>query len=61
MLFKIYHADTCELLDQAYSEDTSLPKSGEPWPLADGAKTVAEAVYVIDPAKGEMFIEVKVR
>ncbi len=61
MRFEIYHADTGKFLQEDHHEDWWLPKADESWPLADGVKTVAEAVYVIDPAKGEMFIAVKVR
>lgn len=61
MRVEVYDADSRQLLDEASSEDTSLPKPDESWPVADGVKTVVEAVYVVNPAKGEMFIAVKVR
>lgn len=60
MGWKVYDADTGELLDQFEAPETALPKPGERWSLGDRVAAIIDAVYVLDPATGETFIAVKV-
>ena len=62
MRWKIYHAETGELLDELEVKETLPPPAGERITLADGEKkTVIKAEPAGDAAKGEIYIAVKVR
>ncbi len=61
MKWKIYHAETGELLDELEVKETLPPPPGERITLADGEKRVIKAEPAGDAAKSEIYIAVKVR
>ncbi len=62
MKWKIYQAETGELLDDFEVKETLPPPPGERITLADGEKKkVIKAEPAGDAAKGKIYIAVKVR
>lgn len=61
MKYKVYHAETGELLDELEVKETLPPLPGERLHLADGERTVINAEPAGDAAKSVIFINVWVQ